>query len=200
MDTKERILNSALHLYNKEGIHAITSRHIATEMGISAGNLHYHFRHTDDIIKALYDQLSTEFDDLMLQTESMKDLDISNVDEFTSLSFRIIYKYRFIFLHFVEIARRIPAIRRDYLKLTERRTAQFSGIFHQLVKNGVFRSDLPADVWPYLVKQIFIVADFWLSNNELTNRLSEKKALTQFTETFQMMFLPYLVTTPASRY
>lgn len=192
MDTKERILNTALHLYNKEGIHAITSRHIAVEMGISPGNLHYHFRHTDDIIQALYSQLSAEFDTLMSQTGHMKDIDIDSMDAFTALSFTIIYKYRFIFLHFVEIVRRIPSIRRDYLKLTERRTVQFSNIFKQLVKNGIFRNDLPKDIWPALVKQIFIVADFWLSNNELTSRLPEKKALLQFKETFQVMFMPYL--------
>jgi len=192
MDTKEKILHTALHLYNKEGIHTITSRHIATEMGISAGNLHYHFKHTDEIMKMLYDRLSSEFDQLMSQTGSMKTIDMNNVDEFSGLSFRIIYKYRFIFLHFIEIARRIPTIRRDYLKLTERRTQQFSNIFQQLVKNRIFRSDLPKNIWPALVRQIFIVADFWLSNNELTNRLSEKKALIQFTETFRIMFIPYL--------
>ena len=65
MDTKSRILETALALYNEQGIQSVTNRHIAAEMGISPGNLHYHFRHTDDIIVALYEALSVEMDELV---------------------------------------------------------------------------------------------------------------------------------------
>lgn len=192
MDTKERILQAALQLYNAKGITAITSRHIAASLQISPGNLHYHFKHTDDIIIALYNRLSADFDQIMSEMESTADVNMNTFNAYSLRSFELVYQYRFIFLHFVEIGTRIPAIRQDYLKIAQRRTKEFKTLFRQLVKNGTFRADLPDQVWTTLVTQIFIVADFWLSNNELTNRLKGKEAITHYGKVFQAMFIPYL--------
>lgn len=192
MDTKEKILQAALQLYNEKGINTITSRHIAASLQISHGNLHYHFKQTDEIIKTLYDQLSAKFDGFILKIEAIEIVNLDTIDKFTTLSLELMYQYRFIFLHFVEIGDRIPAIKQDYARLTKRRTKEFRSIFKQLVNNGTFRSDLPDKVWPALVTQIFIVGDFWLSNNELTNQLPEKEAINHYRKIFQMMFLPYL--------
>lgn len=43
-----------------------------------------------------------------------------------------------------------------------------------------------------LVTQIFIVADFWLSNNELTLRLKGGRAIRHYEQVFFHMFYPYL--------
>lgn len=192
MDTKEKILQAGLQLYNTSGISSITSRHIAASLQMSHGNLHYHFKHTDEIIKTLYDRLSAEFDQIILQMAATKAVNMDTIDKFSVRSLGLMYQYRFIFLHFVEIGSRIPAIKQDYFQLTKRRTKEFKALFRQLVNNGTFRSDLPENVWPALVTQIFIVGDFWLSNNELTNQLGEKEAITHYRKIFQMMFLPYL--------
>ena len=195
MDTKTTILKTALELYNSQGVNAITSRHIAAKMGISAGNLHYHFKQTDDIIRKLYEQLSAEFDVIMSELESVKEMSMETFREGSVRSFELIYKYRFIFLHFVEISLRIPSIRKDYYALTQRRTAQFLAVFEQLKAKGVFRSDLPESAWETLVQQIFIVADFWLSNNELTIRLKGSNAVKHYSGVFSGMFYPYLAAT-----
>ena len=39
MTTKEKIIDTALQLFNKQGIDPVTTRHIAKEMNISHGNL-----------------------------------------------------------------------------------------------------------------------------------------------------------------
>lgn len=191
MTTKEKILETALKLYNQQGVNAITSRHIAAEMGISAGNLHYHFRHTDEIIKTLYNNLSASFDQLLPAGHADKTM-FQQFRESFVLSFELQYKYRFIFLHFVEIGLRIPAIRKDYHRLIIRREHQFIHIFKLLVKEGVFRSDIPDEIWKALVTQLFIIADFWLSNNEITGQLKGKKAIRVYTEKLYAMFYPYM--------
>ncbi|MET6998097.1 TetR/AcrR family transcriptional regulator [Chitinophaga defluvii] len=197
MDTKERILKTATELYNSQGVTTITSRHIAAKMGISPGNLHYHFKHTDEIVKTLYDRLSIDFDMLVLAMESLDHVDLHTIRDFINRSCELVYKYRFIFLHFVEISLRIPAIRKDYFALTQRREQEFLSIFGKLKASGVFREDLPEDVLQTLVTQIFIVGDFWLSNNELTLKLKGSKAIAHYSNIFSNMFYPYL-SVPAS--
>lgn len=192
METKERILKTALDLYNTQGIHTITSRHIAAEMGISAGNLHYHFKHTDEIIKTLYDRLAVDFDAIVLAIEALPRIDPGIMRSITDRSFELVYKYRFIFLHFVEIGMRIPAIKKDYYRITQRREKEFLAILEKFKADGIFRSDIPADILQALVTQIFIVADFWLSNNELTLKLKGNKAIAHYSNIFSSMFYPYL--------
>ncbi|MBO9594598.1 MAG: TetR family transcriptional regulator [Niabella sp.] len=192
MDTKGRILEAALELYNMQGIRTITTRHIAAHLNMSPGNLHYHFKHTDDIIRALYERLAVAFDLELVQLQQSVTVDMDAILDLSARSFQLVYQYRFIFLHFVEIVWRIPGIGKDYQALTKRRTREFTRIFERLIENGTFRTDLPPSIWPALVKQLFIVADFWLSNNELTGRLHEKKARAAYQKTFYMMFLPFL--------
>ncbi|ANH81405.1 hypothetical protein A8C56_10785 [Niabella ginsenosidivorans] len=192
MDTKNRILQAALLLYNSKGIDVVTTRHIAASISISPGNLHYHFKHTNDIIIALYSQLAAGFDKEIIQIGDCEPVDMGAVLELATRSFRLMYRYRFIFLHFVEIAARIPFIREDYEKVTERRTKELTKLFRRLVKNGTFRSDLKNEIWPALIKQLFIVADFWLSHNELTSRLRDREAEAAYRNTFRFLFLPFL--------
>ncbi len=192
MDTKERILRTALDLYNRQGVNAITSRHIAAEMGISGGNLHYHFKHTDEIIKTLYDRLSVDFDTIISAMEAMDAVNIGILTGLIERSFELAYKYRFIFLYFVEIGIRVPAITKDYYSLTKRREKEFMSIFENLKTAGVFRRDLPPGVLQTFVTQIFIVGDFWLSNNELTVKLKGEKAIKHYKHIALNMFYPYL--------
>lgn len=192
MDTKAKILQTALDLYNEKGIHTITSRHIAAEMGISAGNLHYHFRHTDDIIIALYEELSAGMDALMAGVEAAASARPKDLLVFAGQSFTVLYKYRFIFLHFPEIGMRIPDIKKKYHVLVKRREKEFIGIFGKWQEKGIFRKGVPEPVLQALVTQIFLVGDYWLAHNELTQRLKSKQAEQAYTNVFQGLFWPYL--------
>jgi AcrR family transcriptional regulator len=198
MDTKERILKTALELLNKHGVSTITSRHIAKEMGISHGNLHYYYKNTDEIIEILFNGMVVQFDTFVgsLQVGSIQ---MGLLQTAIHHSFSLMYSYRFIFLHFVEIGMRIPRIKKDYFLLIEKRKQEFFYIFNQLQEDHFFRKDIPAEVLEDLVTQIFIVGDFWLSNNELTLKLKGKKAIEHYTRIFRNMFYPYLEQ-PVKRY
>ncbi|MFN8512060.1 MAG: helix-turn-helix domain-containing protein [Chloroflexia bacterium] len=57
MSTRERILDAALGLFNERGTAVVSTNHIAAACGISPGNLYYHFRNKEEIIRALFDRM-----------------------------------------------------------------------------------------------------------------------------------------------
>ena len=58
--TKDKIITTAIKLFTLHGTQAISTNHIAKEMGISPGNLYYHFRNKNDIIRSISDNFSNE--------------------------------------------------------------------------------------------------------------------------------------------
>ncbi len=191
MNAKEKILNAALLLYNEQGIRNITSRHIAASIGISGGNLHYHFKHTEDIIRALFDELALAYDGLMINAQSVP-LDLDAIAFLTETSFKLVNKYRFIFINFVEIGKWIPEIREAYYQLVQKREQQFLSLFDDLIAKGIFRDDIPSSNKQGLVKQFFIINDFWLSHNELTDQYQDEKAVKAYRNAIDVLLWPYL--------
>ncbi|ETZ20921.1 TetR/AcrR family transcriptional regulator [Pedobacter sp. V48] len=191
MDTKEKILDAAILLYNSKGIN-MTTRHIAAHIDISPGNLHYHFKHTDDIVLELYNRLASEFDHLIKDFEQSGFVDQKSLKSFYFQSFSIGYKYRFILLNFVEIGKRVPSIQLAYRELVKRRKAEFGFIFRKLVSTGYFRSDLPDEIWESLGTSFFILGDFWLSHNELIDKFDEQEAAQAYSKLMEYTMLPFL--------
>ena len=53
MKTKDRIIQAAVELFNAQGEQNVTTNHIAAHLSMSPGNLYYHFRNKEDIIRAI---------------------------------------------------------------------------------------------------------------------------------------------------
>ena len=53
MKTKDRIIQAAVELFNAQGEQNVTTNHIAAHLSMGPGNLYYHFRNKEDIIRAI---------------------------------------------------------------------------------------------------------------------------------------------------
>lgn len=52
--TKEKIIETFIKLFNEKGCLNTSTRHIADELGISVGNLYYHFKNKEDILIEIF--------------------------------------------------------------------------------------------------------------------------------------------------
>ncbi|MEN8200506.1 MAG: TetR/AcrR family transcriptional regulator, partial [Thermodesulfobacteriota bacterium] len=53
-------LEKALELFNERGTTAVTTNHISAAVGISPGNLYYHFRNREEIIREIFSMMEEE--------------------------------------------------------------------------------------------------------------------------------------------
>lgn len=94
--TKERILDSALKLFNENGEGSVTTAQIAEYLNISEGNLWYHFRTKRDIVFELFCRLETEVDENLSRLPD-ENLDLRDFMSYLARALEYLWEYRFLF-------------------------------------------------------------------------------------------------------
>ncbi|MEO7010199.1 MAG: TetR/AcrR family transcriptional regulator, partial [Caldimonas sp.] len=93
--TAERILEATLELFNRYGEPNVSTTAISAELGISPGNLYYHYPAKDELINTLFDRYEAALDELLRAAD-----DVSNVEDawlFFHMLFELIWQYRFLY-------------------------------------------------------------------------------------------------------
>jgi AcrR family transcriptional regulator len=94
MSTRDNILTAALELFNDQGTAAVSTNHIAAAIEISPGNLYYHFRNKEDIIKALFGRLFAQWAETY-QLPSDRAPVMADLEGLIARNYRLIWEYRF---------------------------------------------------------------------------------------------------------
>jgi hypothetical protein len=191
--TKQIILETALLLFNSDGLSVVTLRTIANKMKISQGNLNYHFKKREDIIESLYFQLVENIDESMkgLKVQDSKN-DLKTLSDILHTMMTNFYEYRFFLLDFVQIMRGNKKIKKHYAKLSVHREDQFSLLFKLLVKNNLMRKEVLQDEYNYLYKRFSILGNFWISEAEIQNSKLSKKMISTYSVILLQAIYPYL--------
>lgn len=159
MSTKETILATALRLFNERGTDVITVRHIAGEMGISHGNVCYHFPNTDAIVSRLYDQLVDRLSKRIQAVITLEALSLPLLTALARQSLTTLAEYRFLMLDFAGVMRRLPELRDKHRALVRERKGVFREILGQLRAQNLLRAELYPGHDEDLLNQFFIVGD-----------------------------------------
>ena len=69
MKTKELILKTALKLFNEKGFEHVSTYDIAQEIGISQGNLTYHYPTKKVLIRVLAKEMISKIDSRILEID-----------------------------------------------------------------------------------------------------------------------------------
>ena len=123
MKTRDRILEVSLLLFNEEGEGELSSVDIANALEISPGNLYYHFKGKDAIIRALFDRFEEEMQVILRGSRGgLASLEDNWV--YIYILLEEIYDFRFFYRDLAGLLRRYPdlAIRFRALVAAKRQT------------------------------------------------------------------------------
>ncbi|MEX6501946.1 TetR/AcrR family transcriptional regulator [Pseudomonas zhanjiangensis] len=93
--TRERIIQASLELFNAQGERAISTNHIAAHLGISPGNLYYHFRNKQAIIAELFARYEDQVDSFLRLPEG-RALTIADKTFYLEALLAAMWHYRFL--------------------------------------------------------------------------------------------------------
>lgn len=93
--TAQRIQEAALTLFNRFGEPHVSTALIASEVGISPGNLHYHYPAKDKLIGALFAQYEQALAELLPAGGGAQD--VEDTWFFMHSLFELVWQYRFLY-------------------------------------------------------------------------------------------------------
>jgi len=192
MSAKETILDTALILFNKDGTANVSTNHIAEAAGISPGNLYYHFRNKEEIIRELFQRLSDTWDKgLPFPQDRQPTLD--DLKAIIETNYQIIWQYRFAYRELVALLRQDEELRANFLAVRQR---GFDG-FHELIiafseAGVIYLPDEPQAI-NELQEVCWLISEFWLTNLEVNGRSVDKNEMQNGVKLMLRVLQPYLV-------
>ena len=189
--TRERILDASLAMFNAQGEPNVTTNHIADELGISPGNLYYHFRNKDDIVEQLFTRYEARIDDALLVPEER----LPNLEDIwlqLHLVFECMWAYRFLYRDLVDILARNRKLKLRFARIMTRASASAAEMMRGLVRAGVMRASM-VEIRA-LGENVLLVATFWQSFSAVRSGKAESGPLDLGRGIHQVMMLiaPFL--------
>ncbi len=188
-DTRDRILEASLALFNARGELNVSTNHIADELELSPGNLYYHFRNKDDIIEHLFQRYEERMDSALVAPEGR----LPNLEDIwlqLHLVFECIWEYRFLYRDLVDILSRNRHLRLRFARILKRAAGNATTVMRGLVQAGVMRASA-AEV-AGTATNILVVATFWLNYSSVRGDKDEQEAIRLGIVQVMMLISPFL--------
>jgi AcrR family transcriptional regulator len=190
MKTKELIIGQAVKLFNKRGVNAVTTNHIAEEMKISPGNLYYHFRNKQEILLEIYLSM-IRFMDFAWIIPSSGNTE-KHLISYMKKTMRLQYKYRFFYREIGSLLASDSSLRKLYVENREKRLRQMQDLFRFLEMNGLVKLPVNEEEQILLIEMIWNYSEWWLAFNIYEPSKSLNGLIQKNMKTILFLLKPYI--------
>jgi AcrR family transcriptional regulator len=189
--TRERILDTALLLFNRSGAPHVTTADIAGEMNISPGNLYYHFRNKDQIVAELHAAFEQRVEKLLGAPEGRL-ADVEDLWLFLHLLFEAMWEFRFLYRDLDEILSRDHDLAARFTQFMRRGAKTMIELCRSMVvAGGMHASDREIAA---LSENAVVVATYWMSYQKILAAEGQRDSINLDRAAYQVLSLiaPFL--------
>src|SRR6202171_5786329 len=131
--TRERIVETSRVMFNRLGEPNVTTADIADDLGISPGNLYYHFRNKDEIVGELFGRFEERMD---VEPDIAADAPgaIEDLWLYLHLMLEAIWESRFLYRNLDDLTARDRKLRESFNRIVERKLAAVARLCEGLVQ------------------------------------------------------------------
>lgn len=168
--TRDRILRAALALFNGRGEANVSLAQIAGRLGISEGNLWYHFRTKRDLVAALFAELEERIERNLSRDPASFGSHLAEFADHARRRYRDMWDYRFLYRHRFDPDEE-SALALRIAQLIERAHSYTERILAAMVERQLLRAtaqeitELAANAW--------ILERYWLDYRQERHGLAK---------------------------
>jgi AcrR family transcriptional regulator len=157
--TAQRIQDAALALFNRYGEPNVSTTQIAGELGISPGNLYYHYPAKDGLVNTLFEHYEQALAGLLPAAADVRD--VEGAWFFMHSLFERIWDYRFLYRDLNLLLSRNRRLEAGIQQTLHDQTVALSTLLARLQGSGVLQIEAP-DAASLATSQV-VVLSYWLS-------------------------------------
>jgi AcrR family transcriptional regulator len=157
--TAERILEVTLQLFNRFGEPNVSTTLISAELGISPGNLYYHYPAKDELINSLFDRYERSLSELLRAAD-----EVSNIEDawlFFHMLFELIWDYRFLYRDLNDLLSKNRKLETHFQFVLKNKSKAVQRVLDGLARGSAMQIDA-RDVEPVATAMV-VVLTYWLS-------------------------------------
>lgn len=186
---RERILSVSVDLFNQSGVVAVTTNHIASHLGISPGNLYFHFRNKEEIIRELFDRMCNDTYDVWMPNKKLTVYD--SPIELIERTYEIFWTYRFFHREMYHLRRKDPVLARKWKSHINKTVRLLLATYSHWVKAGVMKKiDDPREM-QMIADVVLITSSSFLQFFESPEKPATRRTIRQGVDHILRFLRPY---------
>jgi AcrR family transcriptional regulator len=188
MNTREKILNKTLEVFNERGIEYVGLRELATMLDMRVSNITYYFPTKDDLVYQLSLELSKKNAEIIIDRD---ELTMRSFLEMLHVVFNNHSQYRCLLLSFVHLMEQNKLIAEAYKNTQKVRNATLTSNLKALAASGYLQV-VDEEEMAFLVTTLALISRFWISEARISFRqLNHKEQIRHSLSLIIKLLLPY---------
>ena len=157
--TAERILEVTLALFNRFGEPNVSTTLISAELGISPGNLYYHYPAKDELINSLFDRFEHALNELLNASDGVRD--VEDAWFFMHTLCELIWQYRFFYRDLNDLLSKNRRLETHFQSVLKNKTRAVRALLDGMSRSGAITIDT-REVEATATSMV-VVLTYWLS-------------------------------------
>jgi len=157
--TAERILEVTLALFNRFGEPNVSTTLISAEMGISPGNLYYHYPAKDELTNALFARYERALGEILQAADG-----VENVEDawlFVHMLFELIWSYRFLYRDLNDLLSKNRRLETQFQFVLKHKQRAMHALLDGLARAGAVR--ISGEQAAPTATAMVVLVTYWLS-------------------------------------
>lgn len=157
--TAERILEVTLELFNRFGEPNVSTTLISAEMGISPGNLYYHYPAKEELINSLFDKYEAALSELLNASDGVRD--VEDAWFFMHTLFELIWQNRFLYRDLNDLLSKNRRLETHFQFVLKNKTKAVVTLLQSMARAGSLQMDTRE--MESTATSMVVVLTYWLS-------------------------------------
>jgi len=195
MKTRDKIIETTLQLFNEQGTKGVTTNHIAAAIKISQGNLYYHFRNKEDIIRAIFEQMDAYgLEQYQMILDRFQPGTLETMEQTFVMIQAYNWRYRFFKRELTSLILNDQLLKDRFLKTHHTMLAVIRQSNDYSVATGTLKP-MPEKEMALFTEEIWLVTLFWLNYLEVGGEEINDETLRRGIDLLRNLIRPQLTET-----